>query len=167
MTDDRSARLALPFLYAAQGQKEMFHNEALALIDMAVQAVCESVGENDPPSAPEVGQCWVIGTAPDGDWTAHPLALAGYTAGGWRFVAPFEGMGVWSRADGCRATYDGTTWRIGSIAGRSVMIDGVQVVGAQGAPIADPAGGGAPDAESRATIVTILATLRSHGLIAS
>ena len=167
MTDDRSGRLALPFLYPAQAQKEMFHNEALALLDIAVQAVVEAVQDNDPPIAPAAGQCWIVGPAPTGEWAANPLALAGYTIGGWRFVAPFEGLNVWSRADGCRATYDGGNWRIGSIAGRSLVIDGVRVVGEQGAAIADPSGGSTSDDVARATIVTILATLRSHGLIAS
>jgi Protein of unknown function (DUF2793) len=167
VTDDRSGRLALPFLYPSQAQKEMFHNEALALLDVAVQAVVEAVGENDPPISPAIGQCWIVGSAPEGEWAAYPLALAGYTAGGWRFVAPFAGMEVWSRADGCHARYDGADWRIGSIAGRSVVIDGLQVVGERGDAIADPAGGGVVDAEARVSIAAILAMLRNHGLIAS
>ncbi|MGL4312420.1 MAG: DUF2793 domain-containing protein, partial [Sphingomonas sp.] len=33
---ETTSRLALPLLAAGQAQKEMFHNEALALIDLAL-----------------------------------------------------------------------------------------------------------------------------------
>ena len=44
---------------------------------------------------------------------------------------------------------------------------GTQVVGAQGAAVADAAGGATIDAEARTAINTLLARLRTHGLIAT
>lgn len=50
---------------------------------------------------------------------------------------------------------------------REVKIDGVKVLGAQGAAVADASGGATVDTEARAAINTLLARLRTHGLIAS
>lgn len=98
---ETSARLALPLMAAGQAQKEIVHNEALLLADLLVAPVAENLGLNAPPTSPAAGACWIIGTAPTGDWAGHAGALAGWTAGGWRFAAPFEGLHVWLRARGC------------------------------------------------------------------
>lgn len=45
--------------------------------------------------------------------------------------------------------------------------DGIKVVGAQGAAVADAAGGATVDAEARTAINALLARLRTHGLIAT
>ena len=90
-----SDRLKLPMLAAAQAQKEVTHNEALALADIAVQAVVQSVGPVAVPASPVVGQCWIVGAEPTGAWTGRAGAIAAWTSGGWRFVLPFEGMQAW------------------------------------------------------------------------
>ena len=61
-----SARLGLPFLAAGQAQKEVTHNEALALIDAGLSPAAETIGVTAPPSAPALGQCWIVGGAPSG-----------------------------------------------------------------------------------------------------
>src|ERR1700712_2693463 len=96
MTSDR---MKLPFLAVAQAQKETTHNEELALLDIAVQPVVQAIAPATAPSAPVVGQCWVVGTAPTGEWAGQAGALAGWSAGGWRFVSPFEGIKAWALAD--------------------------------------------------------------------
>lgn len=164
---ETSDRLALPLLQAGQAQKEMYHNEALALLDLAVQACVESVGLDAPPLAPVPGQCWIVGAAPTGEWAGHAHALAGWTSGGWRYVSPLEGLAAWSRADGAIARFVGGSWVAGRLSGHQVVIDGVPVVGAQAAPVDTPAGGSTIDAEARTTISAILTVLRGHGLIAA
>ena len=82
MTEEDSARLGLPLLAPGQAQKELWHNEALALLDIAVQAVVEEVGRDAPPGAPQPGQCWIVGAAPTGDWTGHARMAPGERAGG-------------------------------------------------------------------------------------
>lgn len=163
---DTTARFALPLLAAGQAQKELFHNEALTIVDALLQPVIEALGTEDPPAAPVPGQCWIVGTQPTGAWAGHAAALAAWTDGGWRFAAPHAGMTAWSLADGMFVRFDGAVWQIGQIAGRALLIGGRQVVSMQQPAIAEPAGGGAPDAESRAAISAILAALRTHGLIA-
>ncbi len=164
---DVTDRLALPLLAAGQAQKEVFHNEALLLLDLVAGAGVEAVGPNTPPASPTPGQAWVVGPAPTDDWAGHGQALAGRTAGGWRFVAPREGLAVWSAADGAVARFHSGAWEVGNLRGHAVLIDGNKVVGARAAAIADPSGGATVDSEARAAIGAVLAALRGHGLIAS
>jgi len=167
MSDDASARLALPLLAAGQAQKEMTVNEALARLDIAVQASVVAGGVDQPPASPVSGQGWIVGADPSGDWSGHAGAIAGWTDDGWRFVAPVEGMIAWAQADGVAWRYVDGGWRAGDLAGNRVSIAGVQVVGPQGAAIAAPEGGAVVDAEARGAVSTILAALRAHGLIAA
>lgn len=165
MIDETTARLALPLLQPGQAQKELYHNEALALLDLATQALVEAVGVDTPPAAPALGACWVVGGAPVGDWAGQALAIAGWTSGGWRFVAARDGMCVWNRTEGQPSRFDGAVWRSGELRGSQLVIAGEQVIGARQPGIADPAGGANIDSEARSAIVGILATLRGHGLI--
>jgi hypothetical protein len=167
MTDDTTARLNLPFLQAGQAQKELTHNEALALLDIAVQPNVEAIGTTIPPTAPLVGQCWVLGAQPTGAWTGQARALAGWTAGGWRFVPPVEGLSVWSRNDLCTARYSGGDWQIGVVPTRRVTVGGVQVVGARQPAVAAPAGGAVIDIVARQSIAGIITALQQHGLIST
>lgn len=164
---ETSARLGLPMLVPGQAQKEWFHNEALALLDLATQSGVVAVGVDTPPPSPAAGQAWIVGTAPTGGWAGKAGSIAGWTEGGWRFVAATEGMAVWDGATGQVARYVGGTWMLGTVAASRVTIAGLQVVGARRAAIADPTGGSAVDAEARITIAAILAALRGHGLIAA
>lgn len=166
MSDDRSPRLALPLLQPGQAQKETDHNEALAMLEIAAQAGVNAVGVNAPPADPAPGECWIVGPAPTGDWTGHADAIAGWTAGGWRFVSPLPGMAAWSIADSLPARYFAGGWRIGEIHATRLMVGGVQIVGARRAAIPDPAGGTIVDGEARDTLRTVLLTLREHGLTA-
>lgn len=166
MSDDRSARFALPLLQAGQAQKEIAHNEALTRIDIAVQAAAAGAGDDVPPAEPSPGTCWIVGDAPTGAWAGMAGALAGWTGDGWRFITPREGMTVWLCVDGVTARFIGGAWRIGDVAGRRLVIDGVAVVGAQSAGIADPSGGTTVDSEARGVLAAILVALRDHGLIA-
>lgn len=146
MSDEASARLGLPLLQPGQAQKELYHNEALALLELAVQPVVESVGVTTPPAAPSPGTCWIVGAGGTGEWAGHDGAIAGWTGGGWRLLEPFEGMAVWSRLDQRPARYRDGAWRIASPAGG----------------IAEPAGGATVDDQARAAIVQILALLRRN-----
>ncbi|UVO51438.1 DUF2793 domain-containing protein [Sphingomonas sp. SUN019] len=167
MSDDRSARLDLPQLHAGQAQKETTHNEALALIDLAVQAAVVAVGVDTPPSGPAPGDCWIVGPGPVGAWAGRASAIAGWTAGGWRFVAAREGMRAWSVADGVDVRFAAGAWRAGDVPVARLLVDGVQVVGAQQPAVPPPTGGATVDAEARAAVALMLTALIEHGLLAS
>lgn len=165
--NESTVRHGLALIATGQAQKEVSHNEALAALDLLVQAGVEAVGVDVPPVAPVPGQCWIVGTAPTGAWTGQAGALAGWTGGGWRFAAPVAGMTVWTGGDGGFARYEGSAWVTGRLRGAVLVLGGAQVVGPQRPAIADPAGGATVDAEARAALAAVLGALREHGLIAA
>ena len=140
---------------------------ALAMLDLAVAAAVDGVLAVTPPANPAAGDCFILGADPQGAWAGHPLALAGYTGGGWRFVAPVEGLAVVAKASGEAVLFRSGAWETGHVRAAKLSIAGNQIVGPQGAAVVDPAGGAIIDAEGRAAIAEILARLRQHGLIAS
>ena len=160
-------RLALPFLSAGQAQKEFFHNEALQTLDMLVAGAVEEPPRAAPPASPAVGAAYIVAASPTGAWGGKALNLAAYTTGGWRFVAPVEGMVAYVKSSGVWAAHRGGAWEVGSVRGSSVIVGGLQVVGGRAAAIADPSGGTMVDSQARAALGQILAALRQHGLIAT
>jgi hypothetical protein len=158
-------RFALPLLHPGQAQKELFHNEALALADVLIHPCVEGIGGNAPPADPVPGQSWIVGESPTGAWSGAAGAIAAWTTGGWRFVSPRAGMAVWIAADALVARYVSGGWETGRLTAASLEIDGEQVVGPREPAIDDPDGGAVVDSEARTAIEAILATLRAHGLI--
>jgi len=160
-----TARLGFPLLTAGQAQKEIAHNEALALADMLVQPVAESLGRNDPPSAPLAGQAWIVGAAPTGRWTARARAIAAWTEGGWRFYPARDGLHLFVRDTAMWAHFSAGAWHSGVLDAQVLRIDGTPVIGARQGAIPAPSGGTVVDGEARAAIAAILAAIRTHGLI--
>jgi len=161
---ENTARLELPLLHPGQAQKEMTHNEALALLDLAVAPRVLGRDAVDPPADPAPGDCWLLGGSPTGDWSGHAGAIAGWTEGGWRFLAPIEGLTLWIDDATGHAVFTGGSWSAGRARGR-LFVDGVQVVGPRGAAIPAATGGTTVDAEARTALAAILAALQAHGLI--
>jgi Protein of unknown function (DUF2793) len=166
MSDDSTVRWVLPLLQPGQAQKEMVHNEAIAALDLLVQPAVLAIADS-PPEDREPGQCWIVGNSPEGDWAGRAAHLAGWTEGGWRYFAPESGMTAWLIPNALVARFQGDSWTVGEQVAACVVIDGEQVVGARRPAIADPAGGSVIDAESRSALASLLAAIRSHGLIAT
>ena len=164
---DVTERLSFPLLTPGQSQKELFHNEALQLLDSLVAPAVEDGPQNDPPANPAIGLCYLIGEAPTGEWIDYQNYLAAYTSGGWRFIPPASGLALFVKATSTIATFSSSGWEMGILRGSKLVIDGDQVVGSRGTAIADPSGGSSVDAEARTAVGAILATLRQHGLISA
>jgi hypothetical protein len=158
-------RLALPFLSAGQAQKEFFHNEALQTLDVLVAAAIEEPPRAAPPTSPALGAGYVVAASPTGAWAGKAQNLAAYTGGGWRFVAPTDGMSAYVKSTGVWAVYRAGAWEMGTVRGASLVLGGLKVVGSRAAAIADPSGGTTIDSQARATLGLVLAALRQHGLI--
>lgn len=164
---ESTERLGLPLLAPGQAQKELIHNEALQLLEALVAGAVEEPARNAPPPAPVPGSCYLVGNAPTGAWSQYAGHLAASTSGGWRFVPPAPGMTALVKSSGLTVSYVGSAWETGSIRAQRVLIDGLQVLGARTAAVADPVGGALVDAEARSALIQILSALRLHGLIAT
>ena len=113
----------------------------------------EEPERTDPPATPVVGTTYVVADQATGEWSGHQGALAAFTRGGLRYVAPTDGLTVLEKTTGSTLRYRSGAWE--------------QVLGARQAAIPDVTGGTTIDVESRATIAAILGALRAHGLIAA
>jgi Protein of unknown function (DUF2793) len=163
---DETPRFALPELVPGQAQKEWFHNEALQRIDLLLCPAVESIVLTAPPASPAAGSCHLVAAGATGAWAGKDGMLAGYSDGGWRFVAPVEGMRLLDRASGQVVVRRGGAWESGIVRAGEIKVAGMTVVRQRQPAISDPAGGGVIDTQGRAAIVAILSTLRAHGLIA-
>jgi len=54
-----------------------------------------SQGDTAPPGSPSLGDTYIIGAAPSGDWAAYGKYIAKWTARGWVYRAPVQGMVFW------------------------------------------------------------------------
>lgn len=164
---DKTPRWALPMLFAGQAQKEIFHNEALTLIDALLHGRAESADLTVPPSAAEPGQCWVVAAGASGAWAEYEGAIACWTDGGWRFLTPKAGLFIDLADRGHAIFHDGNQWRDAAIRNDGLYVNDERVVAERQPAVAAPFGGATIDTEARATIAAILAALHAHGLIAS
>jgi len=146
-------RLGLMTLISGQAQKETSVNEALHLLDAIVAGAVEELARADPPVTPIVGAAYVVGSQATGEWAGREGALAAFTPGGWRYIAPTDGLTVLEKATGTTLRYRSGAWE--------------QILGTPQPSIPEVAGGTNTDAESRAAISAILSVLRAHGLIAA
>jgi hypothetical protein len=165
---ETTARLGLPLLVAGQVQKEIYHNEALALVDLLLAPSVEAAPVASPPASPTVGTLYRIAPAgASGAFSGQEGKLAGWSAGGWRFIAPVEGMRLTERGSGLELAYRDGAWTSGSLRASEVAIGGQKVVGPRQAAVGDPAGGSVIDVQARLAVAQMLAALRAHGLIGS
>lgn len=142
--DSRTSRFDLPYLFAGQAQKEGTVNEVTARLDALLHQAIEAQ-TNTPPATPADGQCWLIGSAPTGDWSGHADQLTAREAGNWLFFLPRDGMRILNRVNGQEMRYHGT-WK------------------APARPTA-PTGGATVDAEARTAIAALLTALTDAGVI--
>ena len=163
----KTARLGLPLLEAGQAQKEITHNEALVLIDALLHARVAGISTSAAPADPAPGDCYLVG--PDGQGAfaqAAENAVAIFSEGGWRFVAPRTGMRVADgTGDGGDWRYDGAQWRRGVGDFAEVRIEGQKVLAGRQPAVGSPMGGQFADLEARSAIQGILVAMREHGLI--
>jgi len=108
MTD--TANLALPLMEAAQAQKHVTHNEALAQLDACVQAAVIARGVAAPPDAPVRGARYLVAPAGAGVFAGHVDEIAYRDEAGWRFAKPQAGWIVWSQAEGAHFVYADGGW---------------------------------------------------------
>ena len=118
-----------------------------------------------PPAEPEAGTCYLVAPGAAGAWAGKDDMLAGFTDGGWRFIAPIEGVRLFDRSSGQMVVRRGGAWETGILRAQQLQIDGATVVRERQPAIADPSAGSVVDSQCRSAVSAILAMLRTHGLI--
>jgi hypothetical protein len=108
MTD--TVHLGMPFIEGSQAQKHVTHNEALRILDAAVQIGVLDIDRTAPPASPAEGDRHIVASGATGAWAGHVDAVAVYEDGAWRFLIPKLGWCAWSDADGALLVYDGAAW---------------------------------------------------------
>jgi hypothetical protein len=126
MTD--TANLALPFIDGSQAQKHVTHNEALRILDAAIQIGVLDMTLTSPPLSPADGERHVVATGATGAWAGQADAIAAWEDGAWRFLVPKPGWSLWSVADSNLFIYDGTHWT-GLSGGGAPTLDNAPHVG--------------------------------------
>ncbi|MBM3651529.1 MAG: DUF2793 domain-containing protein [Alphaproteobacteria bacterium] len=106
----QTTHLALPFLDAAQAQKHVTHNEALALIDALTQLSISARNVTSPPGTPAEGDRLLIGAGATDAFAGKSDQIATFLAGGWSFLAPQAGWRAYVEAEQLLLLYDGAAW---------------------------------------------------------
>jgi hypothetical protein len=132
---------------------------------MLLCPVVEGVPQAAPPSDPAIGACYLVGENGNAEWSGQDGAIACFTAGGWRFIEPVEGLSVIERLSGEAFQCRSGEWEMGIGRCREVRIGGQTVLRERQPAISDPVGGAVIDSESRASLAGVLDALRAHGLI--
>lgn len=150
---EMTRRWGLPLLVAGQGQKEITHNEALVLLDVALGCIVERRDLVEPPVAPLLGQCWLVPPEAVLEWEGKSDQVASWTEGGWRFLDLPVGANLYVRVGHERLRRLESGWQPDALSG------------APFAAVLNPTGGSLIDSEARTAVNAILETMRNLGLI--
>lgn len=148
---NNTVRFELPLIAVNQAQKDVTHNEALTTLDILSHLLVQSRGLTQPPTTPIVGDAWIVGSGGVNEWQGRDGDIAFWSSGGWRFIPASDGMQAWVVDE--------------QISLRNLQGAWAKALAIPQPMIANPAGGAVVDLEARSAIVSILNTLRSHGLI--
>lgn len=107
-----SPRIGLTYLDAAQAQKHVTVNEALARLDAVAAGRAETMALASPPGSPSEGEAHIVPAGAGGAWTGQEGMVAVFLNGGWDFIAPWTGWKLWVAGESGYATFDGTDWRL-------------------------------------------------------
>lgn len=113
MSDDLSARLALPYLAAGQMQKHVTLNTALTRLDALVQTLAVSRTTAVQPENPADGALYILPEGATGSaWSGRPAGtLMRFEAGGWVVVPTPDGLIAMVADAGEAVVRAGGVWR--------------------------------------------------------
>ncbi len=124
MTD--TPNLGLPYIDGSQAQKHVTHNEALRILDAAIQIGVLDMTLAAPPSSPAEGERHVVASGATDAWAGKDNTIATWQDGAWAFLAPKTGWCIWSAADSSLFVFDGAAWQG---AGGTASLDNVAHLG--------------------------------------
>jgi hypothetical protein len=122
LSDDATPRLALPYLAAAQAQKYVTLNQALALLDGLVQTAVESRNMAAEPASPTDGAIYILPASPTGaDWSGHAAgAVMRFEAGAWAALESQPGWIIYVKDEGVLLVQTSGGWTDIGLAAREL-----------------------------------------------
>lgn len=108
-----TSQLGLPLLQAAQAQKHVTMNEALARLDGLAILTVQSQSVALPPAVVIDGAAFAVPAGAVAAWSGQEGKLAVGRGGGWDFIAPRRGWRALILDEGMQALHDGVAWRPG------------------------------------------------------
>ncbi|WP_299866611.1 DUF2793 domain-containing protein [uncultured Hoeflea sp.] len=108
---DATPNLSLPLIAAAQAQKHVTHNEALAALDALVQLSVADRTRTLPPPNPVDGDRHIVGAAASAEWEGWDGSVALYSAGGWMRLSPRPGWLAWIADEAVLVVWNGVAWQ--------------------------------------------------------
>lgn len=156
-------RLALPLIAAGQTQKDVTHNEAVLALDRLVALVVTSRSSAAPPTAPSLGDCYIVPAAGVVAW-GHPAgSLLHWQGAAWLPEAARDGQIALIADETIMLVHRGgwqANWPVAGLA-----IAGRNVLAASPATVPPPTGGTTVDNETRAAVAALLAALQQQGIL--
>lgn len=101
---------AIEEVAAAQAQKHVTVNEALHVIDQAINLVVVRRDLSDPPVDPAEGDRYVVAAPASGAWTGREGQIAAFVNGIWHFFTPEIGWRVYDRSAADLLVWSGSGW---------------------------------------------------------
>lgn len=107
---DTTANLKMPFILPSQAQKHVTHNEALKVLDAAVQLAVADRDLSAPPASPAEGDRHIVAAPGSGAWIGRDGAIAAWQDGAWTFLDPRPGWTVWVIDEALALYWTGAAW---------------------------------------------------------
>ncbi|MEZ5785246.1 MAG: DUF2793 domain-containing protein [Xanthobacteraceae bacterium] len=109
MTD--TVHLGLPVIEAAQAQKHVTHNEALAVLDALVMLAVIDRDLDSPPAEPAEGDRYIVNAPGAGSFAGKDDQIAHYLDGSWSFYPPAPGWTCYVEDEAILVAWDGAAWQ--------------------------------------------------------
>lgn len=112
----------LPLVAAAQAQKHITVNEAMARLDALVQLRLVSITQTSVPRSPAEGTAYFVPSTRTGSdaWTGLQGQIALYINGGWTGITPKRGWQAWVESDNSRRSFNGSVWEAEAGGGEAI-----------------------------------------------
>jgi hypothetical protein len=105
-----TTHLGLPYLEAAQAQKHVTVNAALARLDALVQLAVIDRTRAAPPSSPVDGDRYIVAAGATGAWAGASGQIAVWSDGAWALIAPQTGWRAYDAGAGECVCWTGAGW---------------------------------------------------------
>lgn len=96
-----------------------------AAINFGKRIIVENQTTNAPPGSPSIGDAYVIGSSPTGDWAGHAAEIAICEAGTtFTLYVPTNGWEVYDKARNSAFTFSGSAWvsSAGTVVGAKIQL---------------------------------------------